>query len=300
MKRFVSLLLIASMLSLLFVQTAFAVDPYDTNLLAYYNFDTDGSFPDESGNSHTGTVLNASYNASGLIDGRYDFNNNGRVSVAHNGTMYPGTGSYTISGWFYSTETCTYNFCANDPVVISSDYDGGTTDPGFMFGVTWASGSVYAEAGWADGSNISRTGSGGTVSRNAWTHFVSVRDVVDGEVRLYINGVKRDEKADVTSNINSFGDNALYIGANTVGMDFYFRGYIDEVGFWDRALSDGDVSVGQTAGGDVALLYNSGSGLPFQLGGVVPEFSTYGLVAVLLLAFGVVYLKMPKGKLAAK
>jgi hypothetical protein len=39
----------------------------------------------------------------------------------------------------------------------------------------------------------------------------------------------------------------------------YLPAKIDEVAVWDEVLSDGGVSVGSTATGDIATLYNSGS-----------------------------------------
>ena len=41
-------------------------------------------------------------------------------------------------------------------------------------------------------------------------------------------------------------------------MNAYFPGLIDEVAIFGSALSDGGVSTGATASGDIATVYNSG------------------------------------------
>ena len=78
--------------------------------------------------------------------------------------------------------------------------------------------------------------------------------------KLYINGVKKIEGS-AAGALNSYtSSRSIYIGARnrTNGSNIYFPGLIDEVAIFGSALSDGGVSNGQTAGGDIATLYNSG------------------------------------------
>lgn len=78
--------------------------------------------------------------------------------------------------------------------------------------------------------------------------------------KMYFNGVYKDTKTMSATLTNFASSRSIYVGARnrTSGVNSYFPGLIDEVAIIGSALSDGGVSTGQTAGGDIATLYNSG------------------------------------------
>jgi hypothetical protein len=105
-----------------------------------------------------------------------------------------------------------------------------------------------------------------------WVHIsASVQqDSSNVAGKLYINGILKSSVS-VAGTLNSFtSSRSIYIGARnrTNGSNAYFPGLIDEVAIFGSALSDGGVSTGQTAGGDIATLYNSG--LPADLSSLSP------------------------------
>lgn len=78
------------------------------------------------------------------------------------------------------------------------------------------------------------------------------------DVKAYIDGVY---KTTTTTAITMSGFSQSlnsYIGMRNGTTGYYLEGKMDEVAIFGSVLSDGGVSTGQTAGGDIATLYNSG------------------------------------------
>ena len=92
-----------------------------------------------------------------------------------------------------------------------------------------------------------------------WHHFASsiTQSGSDAIVKSYLDGVY---KATATATIDMTGftqSNNTYVGARS-GSVIYLNGLMDEVALFGSALSDGGVSTGATASGDIATVYNSG------------------------------------------
>ena len=97
-----------------------------------------------------------------------------------------------------------------------------------------------------------------SLSANTWYHIVGTVD--SGTSKLFVNGVYRATTSVAT--LSSTAGDDLSIGIdNGNGMSgFAFDGDVDEVAIFNTALSDGGgLSIGDTAGGDIATLYNSGT-----------------------------------------
>lgn len=92
-----------------------------------------------------------------------------------------------------------------------------------------------------------------TLSLNTWYH-IAATCASSGAAKVYLNGAL-EASGDVTYNSVASG-NTFTIGLG--GTTEYLPAKIDEAAIWDSVLSDGGVSTGQTAGGDIATLYNSG------------------------------------------
>lgn len=101
--------------------------------------------------------------------------------------------------------------------------------------------------------------SGNSVAPDTWTHVVGV--INNGNIELYINGAVENQNplqnTLVTSALNfsngrvTIGNARLYNGSYIANR--WFRGKIDEVAIWSRALSLSEISA----------LYNNGSGLQY-------------------------------------
>ena len=92
-----------------------------------------------------------------------------------------------------------------------------------------------------------------TINDGTWHNIICV---ADGSVsRMYLDGV-----------LKTIGGNKIQGSANSSNLNigsragsFAFSGSISELTFFDYALSDGGVSVGETAGGQISTLYGSSS-----------------------------------------
>ncbi len=96
-------------------------------------------------------------------------------------------------------------------------------------------------------------------------HVVASFNVSDNISHLYVDGKLVSEgfiaAGDAGGNQNSFLEIGRFRDGNGNLLPRYFDGAIDEVGFWNRALTAEEVT----------MLYNDGKGLPYQVGDVVPE-----------------------------
>jgi hypothetical protein len=95
-----------------------------------------------------------------------------------------------------------------------------------------------------------RTGAG-VLTLNAWNHVAAVYDKDAGARSIYVNGVKVAERFHAHIQITQ-GIADLAIGAYLYSPYYTwdpFPGLIDEVGFYQRALS----------GSEIAAIYNAGS-----------------------------------------
>ena len=105
-----------------------------------------------------------------------------------------------------------------------------------------------------------------------WTHVIGTYD--GANMKIYVNGVYEAATARTGAIFNN--SSVLFqLGVqNTNGSTYYsfFNGKKDEIALWSRALTDGGVSVGQTAGGEIAQLWNGGAGLEYPWGVTIPVF----------------------------
>jgi hypothetical protein len=118
--------------------------------------------------------------------------------------------------------------------LIWSDVGGGGYD--FILAV------LGTKLTFATGPNdVDTTSSGNVVFSPAqWVHVAVVRTRSSGRTELYINGML--DTAVVSNNTSSLTANPqIKIGANTID-ERYYRGLIDEVRIYSRALSQGEVA----------------------------------------------------------
>jgi hypothetical protein len=78
-----------------------------------------------------------------------------------------------------------------------------------------------------------------------------------GNTDLYLNGTydSTHTGGDISAVTSNFMIGAQWHSGGPVTM---FNGQLDEVATWNAVLSNGSASVGATAGGDIAAIYNSG------------------------------------------
>jgi hypothetical protein len=211
-------------------------DPGDVQLItggpvAAYGFD-EGSGPtvaDLSGNDNTGTLHGTvDWTSEGKFGSALAFHGSGFVTVPSSASLDL-TSGMTLEAWVYPTAMST-----RGGTVIMKE------QPGQL---------VYAlRAGSSTGRprteiNLSAEAAGeralngpAIVPLHAWTHLASTYD--GSTLRLYVNGVFVASRGVTGPIATSTG--ALRIGGNTIWGE-YFRGRIDDVRLYDRALSQVEI-----------------------------------------------------------
>jgi hypothetical protein len=105
------------------------------------------------------------------------------------------------------------------------------------------------------GSGLAMTDEG-ALTQNAWNFVTGWWSAVDSTCRIQVNNGTVYAAAGPVTPVD--GATEFDIGARTYpGFPDYWNGYIDEVGFWKRLLSDPEK----------AALYNSGNGITYPFTG---------------------------------
>jgi hypothetical protein len=216
------------------------------DILAYWNLNNNGSggvsLVDSTGNGNTltnsGTTLGSGIIAGGANAGLAD----GQLS--HSSII---TDPCSISFWFKADGTAS----TDGAIIIFSDMGYGFQGA-LQNGTYGTDGSVDFVMWQGDGSNIVISSLASTYGDNSWHHFVAT---IDGtNANFYLDGVLQGT--------------STYSGHSTPwdpSFPFQFPGYssdswlptgnylTDEVGVWNQALSQADVTE----------LYNGGAGLTY-------------------------------------
>ena len=148
-------------------------------------------------------------------------------------------GSMTIAGWFKV----------------------GAFDKSWQALLSKGEGSNYRIARRGDGNAVGYAGGVGegaddvgSVNDGQWHHFVAVSDATGAAfgTALYIDGVLHGINA--TKPVLTATTKRLFIGENPDALGRQWNGSIDDLAIWNRVLT----------GGEVATLWNSGTGLPLS------------------------------------
>jgi hypothetical protein len=245
-KRTVTFFCVALVLSslLLFNQIMFAETIPTEGLVAYYPFN--GNANDESGNGNHGTVFGAipvtdrfaNLNKAFYFNGsnNYITVNTNQLSITQNlsistwvtnidNLFADGYGNYLISkGILPKPPWCDYCFG------LGSERDIGFT-------IVNESGASYYVTG--------------KLPDNSYHHIAGIYDYTNSRLRLYIDGVLVDETSASGRIKNS--NNSFYIGDwNGASTWHFWRGFVDDVRIYNRALS----------GSEVQTLYHEGDWPP--------------------------------------
>jgi len=158
---------------------------------------------------------------------------------------------YAISFWVNIGATM-----AGFPVYKGSN----TSNREFSSGAQGSTGFAYGGI-FNNGSTTAEFAIGTTDLRSAgWSHICVVADGTT--LRVFANGVLEDEEI-INYNIGNYSSN-VFIGCYGGGPSFFYNGDMKYLGFWTEELTYGGVSVGNSATGQVAALYNSGTPLPYS------------------------------------
>lgn len=196
-------------------------------LLAYYPFN--GNADDTSGKGNNGTAVDVTAIADRFGNSNAAYSFNGKSSnIEADIADYPlKGGARTITGWFKAT----------DPI-NSSEFDfcllnyGNIADPNYWFKIS------FYRKGYLDLQFDSKTvSSQENYFNNQWTFFAMTFNDTNNTYSLYINGVyKMGGPASLyTNGFNTF----FRIGRNK--LNNYFEGAIDDIGVWNRVLTQEEI-----------------------------------------------------------
>lgn len=207
------------------------------NLVSYYQFDTNGSFPDAHG-SNTGTISGATYNASGKINWCYSFDNiNDGISVNafHNLT------DFTYNIWVYHNWG---TIPSEWDMPISKNWKWTRVTNGYKLQFNVAYSTTNADS-------ISST----SFVANQWNMLTFTHSQTDKLNKIYLNGTEvsySSQVAWVGTITNDSTKNLLFWRYDS--WNYYWNWKLDEAWIWNRALSSTEISA----------LYNDWAWLPYS------------------------------------
>ena len=198
-------------------------------LRMYYSFDVNGGawVPDDSGNGHTGAVSGATFTTNGARGGAYSFDGNDRIVVARPEFIH-GLTSVSYGAWFNPATAHIGGILGktgDNDVTIQLNI--GATPPNLHNSL-----QTTAEGHYVQVENQLRYGE--------WQHVMVTHDGT--WMRMYCDGVLTTSIAySVAAPIrsNSLG---MAVGDRSSSSYWRFRGLIDEVRVYDRALSAAEVA----------------------------------------------------------
>lgn len=193
----------------------------------YYSFDTPpsgNSISDESLNGNLGAVYGATCTTGGQVAGAFDFDDleSNHVEVAY-GSCLQLTNSFTLAAWIYPHRPSN----PLGPGIVSKG-----ADPwGVEYGIDWYNGNID----FFSTAPTPLTTTGGPVPTNTWSHVAAVLEGSGAnQAKIYVNGAVVQQGQLPLPYVLS-GIRPLYVGRWRGA--FYFKGLIDEVRVFDRALS---------------------------------------------------------------
>jgi len=184
---------------------------------------------------------NIASNATGKLDNAYDYDgSNDFTNISHHSSIDL-SDAVSISVWLNSdNQKHGYVVAKYGAYMIQMSNTGGNLQGGFWISSSW---NPWVETG--------------NTSASTWHHVVFTYDkdtIGPDDVKMYLNGAKVDTNNQTLS--FDTNTNPLYFGNRHTDLARDFDGIIDEVGIWNIALNDSQVSE----------LYNSNNGLayPFE------------------------------------
>ena len=208
-------------------------------LVAWYPFN--GNANDESGYANNGVVFGASltFDRFGIASSAYNFDGNDHIEAQHQDWLNMGTGSTTWTGWGKKTSGNDHAHFLTKIEATSSPYS--ATGKYLRYGPN--ENIEFAEGQSGNGGNSVNVHTSELL--NEWVHLVGVKDSISGTMRIYQNGILMGESA--IQNEQSFDQSgSLFIGCEHPYISLpsgpqYFFGDLDDLGIWNRALTEEEI-----------------------------------------------------------
>ncbi len=211
--------------------------PPATGLAAAYgmNEGSGTTVTDASGNGDTGTLNGATWTTSGKYGKALSFNGTSSYVNLGNPATLKLTGSMTLEAWVLATGNP-----ADDGQIIAKS-DSYSPLVGWQFKTTPDTGKrTFGIGVSANGSSITQRYSKTVLALNTWYHVAGVYNASAQTLDIYVNGVLDDGVLSGTVPGVQFDPNtSVTLGKRSGG--FYFKGTIDEVRVYNRALTQAQI-----------------------------------------------------------
>jgi hypothetical protein len=205
-----------------------------TDEIGYWPLDaTNGTLAvDATGNGNNGTVVGATWNIYGEVNGCLSFNGaNNYVQISN--TI---SNDFSIAFWVKTTQTGGTGQWWRGAGLVDGDASGVAND----FGTALAGGEFAFGVGHPDTTIVSTN----AINDGVWHECVATRVQSSGAMNLYVDG---NLQATGTGNTNSLTASAALRFGQILSGGGYFNGSLDEIKIYNRALGNNEVS---------ALFYN--------------------------------------------
>jgi hypothetical protein len=232
--------------------------------VAAYGFED--SAPSTVGDSsvfgNAGTVQGGATRTAGRFGSSLSFDGvDDRVRIADAGSINLATGM-TLEAWVKPTSTSGWHTVLMKERITDLSY------------ALYGSGSDYPGSFVATDGETGNARSPGPLTANTWAHLAATYDGTT--LRTYVDGELAGSTTQSSGPIIP-GDGALWIGGNGIWGE-HFKGAIDEVRIYDRALSAAAIQADMTT--PVGAPASSAPGLPPSEGGTWTAPQNWPLVAV--------------------
>lgn len=214
--------------------------------IAAWNFNDDAldSIGSEDGTVH-GAIFSSSVKKLGSHSIQYDGIDDW-LEIPAGDTVLNITGDLSIVIWIKTTELSV------SIISFGNSFTGAT---GYLAGV--GQGAGIRKPSFLSSGGGGWKGATAVVNDGNWHQVIYV--ISGTNLRFFVDGIYDSLHAGVSSPLSHTGERAM--GASQDGVAGHEAMNKDTTGIWNAALTYGGVSIGQTAGGDIATLWNGGSGI---------------------------------------
>lgn len=200
-------------------------------LVLFYDFNRDegNKVTDRSGKGNEGKIKGPTWVADGKHNGAYAFDGDVHIDAgARESLQIGGAGkSFTVGCWCKPTAKA-----SQSPAILISQ-GGNRGGKGDSLHLGYRSKNLFTFDFLVD--TLETSSAYDDVGQ--WHHWIATYDGKERKQRLFRDGVKIGER---TSNGDFVGHGAVYVG-QWVNRDAGFKGLIDEVMIWNRALTESEV-----------------------------------------------------------
>jgi len=206
------------------------------NLVSWWKGESDAS---DVRHLNNGTLQNGTTFATGRVGQAFSFDGtDDAIILGNNSSLQPQ--SITVEGWINMSDAP----IGLENVFAKWGFD--ATVDSYLLGVTNSGGLLKVFGAIGDGATGDPGISGGDMAINIWNHIAMTYNAADGTHKLYQNGIE------VASRVRPNGIfpsvSRAYFGREDSSELRYFRGLVDELSVYSRALSQAEIQAIVNAG----------------------------------------------------